>query len=74
MYLVGVLVTIHLGITGFIGKGVVANDRDSRQRDTVQDTRHFEAVEKQQDQNTAILILLAELKKDTEHIKTNGTN
>lgn len=40
MYLVGVLVIILMSVIGFIGKGVIANDQDSRSRDITQD-RNF---------------------------------
>ncbi len=59
-------------IGGVALKVSAANDKDSREKDTNQDKRHYEAVAKGQEQNTAILILLAELKKDIRFIRHNG--
>jgi len=58
----------------FMGNSVIANDRDSRQRDTELKNELVKCVTEQKDVNKDILVVLAEMKSDLKYIKKNMDN
>ena len=52
----------------FMGKNIIANDKESRTRDKVQDTRHYETVEKNQQQQAETNVTLAKILTELKYI------
>ena len=76
LWLAGAILTILTMWAGALTQGVIANDKDARQRDTVMSKELNEkienAVQAQVQVNQSILVKLAEISTDIRYIKNNG--
>ena len=74
MYLVGVFVMILVSSITFIGRNVIANDKESRIRDQRLDNKIHKVIEKQQVQNDNTNIQLAKILTELKYISREKPN
>jgi len=68
-WLVGILTTLIITALTMMGNNVIANDKDSRERDDCIEIKLNSCIVDQTKVNTEILIALAEIKTDVGYIK-----